>query len=90
MSKEIRRPGDLGMRTNNPEWREASAIPDSLVEDTEIVKREMRIGFLCHEPLSMEYVQRIFAQGQVIDPLEVVSVTVTEEVRTTFTRSRSV
>lgn len=86
--KEIKRPGDGGMRTNNPEWREATAIPDNLVEDTEIVKREVRVHFLSHDPLSYEYIQGIFNLGLAVPPDHVTAVTVTEEVVTTFRRSK--
>lgn len=86
--KEIKRPGDDGMRTNNVDWREAREVPDNLVEDTEIVKREVRIHFLGHEPFSFDYIQSVFQHGRTLEAQDVTAVTVTEEVVTTFRRSK--
>lgn len=91
MAKEIKRYGDDGMRTNNPDWTEARPIPDTLVEDTEIVRKEVRVQF--YDKLrtiapNPEYAEIIFKQGLMINAEEVTAVSFEETVVTTYRRSK--
>jgi hypothetical protein len=89
MANEIKRKGDDGMRTNNPDWREATAIPSGFTEDTEIIRREVKIGFYDHSPMTMERIEGLFTQGLTVGPDQMVAVYVTEEVVTTIKRSKA-
>lgn len=75
------------VQMNNPEWKEATAIPDTLVEDTEITKHEVRIQFLS-AGRGIDYIESIFKQGLTVDSAQITAVSVTEEVVTTYRRSK--
>jgi hypothetical protein len=74
---------------NNPDWREASIIPDSLVSTDEIVDKTVQIHFFSDGDMTPERIEAIFAQGLTVDPHRVSAVCVTETIKTTFRMSRT-
>jgi hypothetical protein len=79
--------GDKG-NVNNPDWREASVIPDSLVSTDEIVDKTTQIHYVSPADLNPEWMEHVFRNGLTIEAGRVTAIVVTETIKTTFRMSR--
>lgn len=79
----------MANKVNNPDWREATVIPDSLVSTDEIVDKTTQIHFFSDGDMTPERIEAIFSQGLTVDAHRISAVCVTETIKTTFRMSRT-
>jgi hypothetical protein len=81
--------GKDGNGVNNPDWRESTVIPDSLVSTEEIVDKTTQIHFINDAEMNPTWMEYVFRNGLTIEAGRVTAICTTETVKTTWRMSKS-